>query len=190
MKSRKRAGFHTIYDLWEDAGYGSSTIYHANVSSEDAGDNKTAVSPVFTDIFTSYTTATGQKSGMPILYFKANSTARFRANASREAVNPVSSGDFEEYSKWVYNFEDNRPILELPWLRDPVNETNGMAVHYPDEDDDDDDNEEPVQIFYEQLTQRQDGNFFKPYNKSTFLLISAGHDGIFGTKDDLTNFDD
>ena len=44
-------------------------------------------------------------------------------------------------------------------------------------------------VFYEMLTQRQDGNFFRPYNKSTFIFISAGYDGVYGTKDDLTSFD-
>ena len=62
---RKRVGFHSIYDLWE-GNNGTSSIYDAGNSSESFGDNKTTVSPVFTDIFTSYTTATGQQAGMPI----------------------------------------------------------------------------------------------------------------------------
>jgi hypothetical protein len=29
----------------------------------------------------------------------------------------------------------------------------------------------------------------RPYNPKSFILISAGFDGIYGTKDDITNFD-
>ena len=29
----------------------------------------------------------------------------------------------------------------------------------------------------------------RPHNPNTFLLMSAGWDGVFGTKDDVTNFD-
>jgi len=179
---RKRAGFHSIYDIWQ-GDFGTSSIYHASQSSEAAGVNKTMVSPVFTDIFTSYKTATGQSAGMPILYFKADPTKKFRTEAGVEVKNPTSA----QYSKWVYNFDDNLPLLQLPWLQDKT-QTDGLAVHYPDEDKDGDD-DNPAQVFYEKLTQREDGNFFLPHNKSTFLLISAGHDGIYGTKDDLTNFD-
>ena len=28
-----------------------------------------------------------------------------------------------------------------------------------------------------------------PFRKDSFLLISAGQDGVYGTKDDVTNFD-
>ncbi|MHC4554976.1 MAG: hypothetical protein ACYSUS_06715, partial [Planctomycetota bacterium] len=180
---RKRAGFHSIYDLWEGSN-GTSSIYDAGNSSESFGDNKTPVSPVFTDIFTSYTTATGQQAGMPILYFKANRTARFRADVNRDPVDPVANGNSGEYSQWAYNFLDNYPILQLPWLSDTT-QTDGLAVHYQDPDNT---GKENAQMFYEQLTKRQDGSFYAPYNPNTFIFISAGHDGIFGTKDDLTNF--
>jgi hypothetical protein len=32
------------------------------------------------------------------------------------------------------------------------------------------------------------GNTIKPVKESTFLLISAGPDGIYGNSDDITNF--
>ncbi|MHC4784233.1 MAG: hypothetical protein ACYTE0_14500, partial [Planctomycetota bacterium] len=156
---RKRAGFHSIYDLWE-GNNGTSSIYDAGQSSEDAGDNKTRVSPVFTDIFTSYTTATGQQAGMPILYYKANRTARFRADVNRNPVDPVTNGNSGEYSQWAYNFLDNYPILQLPWLREPATSPDGLTVHYQYPDKTGKDN---AQMFYEQLTKRQDGSFYAPY---------------------------
>jgi prepilin-type N-terminal cleavage/methylation domain-containing protein len=176
---RKRAGFYAIADLWS-GGAGGSSIF-LGVSSAAAGDNKTQVSPVFTDVFErNEVTINGEseKVGMPILYFKADPTKKFRT------VNPAVPAD---YVNWVYNFNDNLPILQLPWLRDPAVVTDGLTVHYKDPQDAAKSN---AQVFYELITARQDGNFYKPANQNTFLLISAGYDGIYGTKDDLTNFDD
>ena len=157
---RKRVGFYTLGQLWGATSGVEST-------------------PVFTDVFTqNRVSGVDEKVGMPVLYFKADSTKTCRV----DKPTGLQNNDDGIYKKWVYNFKDNLPILELPWLRDP--ET--AVRHYPDKDGTDD----MAQVFYEQLTQREDGNFFMPHNKSTFLLISAGYDGIYGTKDDLTNFDD
>ncbi len=180
---RKRVGFYTVYDLWGGSN-GASMIYDCGGSTDP-----TQWSPVFTDVFkkSRVTLASGEsdKVGMPVLYFKADPTKQFRIDSTTGLpLDPVTNADSDEYSQWVYNFNDNLPILQLPWLRDPA----ALVLHYPDEDKDPID-EEMTQVFYEKLTQRQDGNFYKPYNKSTFLLISAGYDGIYGTKDDLTNFD-
>ena len=68
-------------------------------------------------------------------------------------------------------------------LKPGANEIRIVAVNKDGVDED------PVQVFYEQITQRADGNFFKPFNPSTFLLISAGHDGVYGTEDDIYNFE-
>ena len=43
------------------------------------------------------------------------------------------------------------------------------------------------QLFYKAIT-NMDSNYEKPHNPSTYIIISAGTDGIFGTKDDVTNF--
>jgi prepilin-type N-terminal cleavage/methylation domain-containing protein len=168
---RKRVGFYTLDKLWGATAGVEST-------------------PVFTDVFAqNRVPGVDEKVGMPILYFKADPTKNFRINDLNQEVNPATQS---AYRQWVYNFDDNLPILQLPWLRDPTVETDGMNFldgkrgHYKDPDDP---AKAHAQYFYEQLTQRADGNFFMPHNKSTFLLISAGYDGIYGTKDDLTNFD-
>jgi len=181
---RKRSGFYTIYDLW-GGHIGSSVIYESGGSTEP-----TMRTPVFTDVFTqNRVMINGEtvKVGMPVLYFKADPTKRFRVDASGNPVDPVMNTQEPEYSQWIYNFQDNVPILQLPWLReiqDPT-PTDGLAKHYQDPDNT---GKENAQVFYEQLTKRHDGNFYAPYNKNTFILISAGYDGIYGTRDDLTNF--
>ena len=172
---RKRVGFYTLGQLWD-------TSLSATVES----------TPVFTDVFARnkvVVNGENEKVGMPILYFKADPTKGFRIDSSTGLpLDPVANGDFDEYSKWVYNFDDNLPILQLPWLRE-IQDTpppDGLTKHYQDTDGTD----EHAQVFYETITQRKDGNFYKPHNQNGFLLISAGYDGIYGTKDDLTNFDD
>lgn len=140
-------------------------------------------SPVITDVFRQNNAFMGERVGMPILYFKADSTKRFRVDATRQTVdNP----DADEYRQWAYNFEDNLPVLQLPWLRE-LNQP-GLSVHYQDPDGL---GRNQAQMFYEQITQTADSDrgFFRPYNEASFLLISAGWDGIFGTKDDIVNFD-
>lgn len=164
----------TIHDLWGP----QDGIYDSGAT--PAGFQR---SPVITDVFAQNDAFAGGRVGMPILYFKADaSKPRFRVDAARQTVdNP----DLTQYGDWVYNFDDNLPILNLPWLRDPGAVWDG---HFSDPDNA---GRNPAQMFYEQITQQAnpDQGFYRPYNGATFILISAGWDGKFGTKDDIVNFD-
>jgi hypothetical protein len=141
---------------------------------------------------------------MPVLYFKADPTKDFRMISDGEGR--VGGSKFPAdlsklfpfmYRNWIYNFDDNLPVLQLLWLREPTADTDTPEVvspHYTEEPDDTSTN--AAGLFYKILTQTEkdtdsDGvsDFFKCYNPDTFILISAGYDGIFGTKDDVTNFD-
>ena len=163
-----------VSEVWSDKG--PSRIY--------GGNNAKPVerSPIIMDVFNRNDTLAG-RTGMPILYFKGDSTKLFRVDSSRQTVvNPNSA----QYSQWAYNFDDNLPVLQLPWLRDTTQA--GATVHYRDPDDA---SKNQAQVFYERITQQADASrhFYKPYNAATFILISAGWDGIFGTKDDIVNYD-
>lgn len=171
----KHSGFYTPEQLW---GPGTTDLLNPDA-------------PVITDIFVRNVPADATidgKVGSPVLYFKADPTKRFRQDQTRRIVDPAVRS---EYVQWVYNFDDNIDILNLPWLRDPgsVDDPAGMNPHFYKEDPDYPDSTD-AERFYRMITQRQDSNtnFYKPYNQNTFILISAGWDGIFGTKDDLTNF--
>ena len=172
----KHSGLYTPADLW---------------GSGDTGTLEGDECPVITDVFVRnrVTTVAGDtlKVGSPVLYFKADPTKRFRSDRSNNPVTATIAG--KEYLNWIYNFDDNLQILQQNWLREILEPTPtaGLDIHYKDPKDAAKDN---AQFFYEILTQRQDTTtgFYKPYNKDTFILISAGWDGIFGTKDDLTNF--
>lgn len=171
----KHSGFYTPEQLW---GPGNTDLLNPDA-------------PLITDIFVRNVPADATidgKVGSPVLYFKADPTKRFRQDQTRRIVDPAVRS---EYVQWVYNFDDNIDILNLPWLRDPgaVDDPAGMDPHFYEEDPDYPDSTD-AERFYRMITQRQDSNtnFYKPYNQNTFILISAGWDGIFGTKDDLTNF--
>lgn len=168
----KQSGIYTMGDL-----YGAG-----NIGSIYGGAFRT---PIITDTFgriQANNPAITKKIGMPILYFKADGTKRFRINNVRAEVNRGNLAA-AEYHEWAYNFDDNLPIVNLMPILDNAD---GTKNHFKSADPLD-----KAWAFYEMATQTADSGraFFKPYNNDTFILISAGWDGIYGTKDDITNFE-
>lgn len=104
--------------------------------------------PVLCDVYP-YAMDTGI--GMPVLYYRAN----------------TSAPDLDS----IYNYADNKALVDLgkPW-------ENG-APHRLDED-----------RFREQIQNQQVGLPWTPYKTDSFILISAGADGEYGTEDDVFNF--
>jgi len=165
--------------------YGAGNIGSIFSPAATTGDR----APVMTDIFgrRKVTLASGEniKIGAPVLYFRADTaTKRFMGSE------PVTQTN---YTRWIYNYDDNVDIINLGKVEEPTvrhkfeaSETtvyNGQTLN-------------GIQYFYEKIRNPQyrtldaGGNPLsdKPYNASTFILMSAGWDGIFGTKDDVTNF--
>jgi len=105
--------------------------------------------------------ATGVKTGMPILYYKAD--------ASKDMIdseNPDSPDN-------VYNYKDNAKLL-------------GLGV--PGEDGEKHPLADPA-FFCEYIRNTQIKTFAKPFNSDSFILVSAGKDGVYGTDDDICNFE-
>jgi prepilin-type N-terminal cleavage/methylation domain-containing protein len=111
------------------------------------------------------------KAGSPILYFKANrSGGEFiydeAPNNNNEAIQ----------DGWIYNYYDNEAFFYCGTVKDPQ----VTGVH-PFED--------PVEfsgaIWNPQISTLEDG---MPYNKDSYILLSAGYDMKFGTADDIWNF--
>ncbi len=189
-KSVNRRKDHYV-EVKDDGAYLIEEIYGAGntgkVFSYDSSKDKRA--PVVTDIFKGkkITLANGElvKVGTPILYFKANTaTKRF-----------MGSDSYAQRNRWIYNYEHNRGIIELGTVKDPTKKHNFdetvtpvvNSVTYID----------GLDFFYKGTvmnakfrTLDSSGNpaSDRPYNPNTFLLMSAGWDGVFGTKDDITNF--
>jgi type II secretory pathway pseudopilin PulG len=111
--------------------------------------------------------ATGKAIGMPILYYKAD-TSGIRHDPNKLPTPADTKGNF-------YNFGDNYyiTILGMPW--------NPSAVHPMHAD---------PKIFYINTKNNNititDG---RPYRADSYILLSAGFDGQYGTPDDIFNFE-
>lgn len=102
--------------------------------------------------------------GMPILYFKA------RTNKYELNNNDVDS---------IFDYRHNQDIVnaDVPWDETKAYELNAdMFYNINDED----------YIVNKSITTSSSDI---PYNKDSFILISAGKDGLYGTADDVFNFD-
>jgi len=159
--------------------------FHAVYSSEDPCSPDSFRAPVITDIFRQKKVKVLYKdqpewAGSPILYYKANSASRLFKKV------PASGDDFK---KWIYNYEDNRGIIELGTIKDPAVEHHfSEAYTYTYTEDGQPRTGTGVHLFYKTITNPK-VSYDKPFNAATFILISAGRDGIYGTSDDITNFD-
>lgn len=105
---------------------------------------------------------TGKRVGMPILYYKANTSKT--AHDMNDPDNPEN----------IYNYKDNHALLALgvpgrPGRKHPLYEN--------------------PKIFYEITKDYRDTTQTKPNNAETFILLSAGKDGLYGTEDDIGNFE-
>ena len=117
----------------------------------------------------------GKKVGMPILYYRAN-TANIRHNTD----NPDDPQN-------IYNYRDNQSLLALgkPW--DMGNSGNPGANSTPHRLAVE--NGTPGLRFYWNTKNEKVLTASRPYRSDTFILISAGWDGEYGTPDDVCNFD-
>ncbi|MHC5059551.1 MAG: type II secretion system protein [Planctomycetota bacterium] len=175
----KKMGFYIMGDLYENY---TGDVYSS--STPIVADNFRA--PVITDIFRQKKVTVPyrndgkpQWTGTPILYYKANSSSRFFKKVPTAADIPG------ELPKWIYNYEDNRGIIDLGAIKDSA------VIHQFDQDHtytEDGQQRNGVHLFYKTITNPK-VSFDKPFNATGFILISAGHDGVFGTRDDIANFD-
>lgn len=121
------------------------------------------------DVFPSVTNrTTGERMGMPILYYKANTS-----NLLNDANDPTNTDN-------IYNYKDNHAFLDLglPWdtsIKPPL----FQGATGPE-----------GRVFYEAILDESALPIERPHNKNSYILISAGWDGIYGTKDDVFNFAD
>jgi prepilin-type N-terminal cleavage/methylation domain-containing protein len=106
------------------------------------------------------------RAGTPILYYRANT-------ASKDHDTDTN------YSERIYNVYDNRYLVNLR----PVTE-NGepSSSEHPLAD-----SANRYEYFYEFIRDTRVTNNW-PYRPDSYLLISAGPDGEYGTRDDITNF--
>jgi prepilin-type N-terminal cleavage/methylation domain-containing protein len=105
---------------------------------------------------------TGEKLGMPILYYKADPSRLLH-----DVNDPCNSNN-------IYKFYDNHEFLGLglPW------DTSTMPTLHQNNG----------KTFYQITLDKSALPIKRPHNKDTYILISAGRDNIYGTRDDVFNF--
>jgi type II secretory pathway pseudopilin PulG len=114
--------------------------------------------------------AAGQKTGMPILYYKANTANRVH---DPNLANNMSVKDSQGN---VYNYYDNQQLVALgkPWDTGTTTTAHKLA--------------DPFR-FYRNTESEKIITTHRPSRADSYILISAGWDGEYGTADDVCNFD-
>jgi prepilin-type N-terminal cleavage/methylation domain-containing protein len=110
--------------------------------------------------------STGEKLGMPILYYKADPS-----KLAHDVTDPCNPNN-------IYNYYDNHEFLGLglPWdtaTKPPLYQVIGNPEG---------------QVFYQITLDKSALPITRPHNKDSYILISAGRDNIYGTRDDVFNF--
>ena len=103
------------------------------------------------------------KAGTPILYY--------RANTSSKTVAPPAA-PFQR----IYNIFDNVPLASQ--LMSIADSTQAHQLGNP----------ATMQVFYDYIRDLKVTARPWPYRPDSYILISAGADGLYGTNDDICNF--
>ena len=116
---------------------------------------------------------TGQESkvGMPVLYYRADvSGMKHDPNAPNATPLPTRTDN----GGYIYNNWDNQELLDLGMPGGGTHQLagpNGSGLN-----------------FYQYITNPQITMAKRPYKPDSYILISAGWDGEYGTKDDIADF--
>ncbi|MCE5184728.1 MAG: type II secretion system GspH family protein [Planctomycetaceae bacterium] len=115
------------------------------------------------------------KTGMPILYYRARTAFQFQ-----------DYGDTKRNRDDVYDYDDNIALINLGTAEaqsQPHEFENGIGkVNYLKFED---------MILNTQVQEATGGatGLRRPYRADSYIMISAGKDGIYGTADDIFNFE-
>jgi len=113
--------------------------------------------------------------GTPILYY--------RANPSSKTIDSTGTGTVEPEDR-IYNVRDNVPLISFGRLADAAKLPANRQKH-------------PLDMtspagwavdFYDYIRDPKVQARRWPYRPDSYLLISAGPDGLYGTPDDIRNF--
>ena len=111
------------------------------------------------------------KIGMPVLYYKSDPAGVTHDPNEGPQLTKVSNG-FN-----FYNIYDNDELVRLGKPEGGIRHTLDSSFGRGEQD------------FYEITRNRQIEAARRPFRQDSFILISAGWDGEYGTGDDVTNFD-
>jgi hypothetical protein len=112
--------------------------------------------------------STGKKTGMPILYWRANTNITIQDSTADPDIDGSAINDD------IYNMADNYAMLQL------ITAEQDPSTPRMDTD-----------LEFDQFINNDDvpTTINRPYRAQSYILVSAGKDGYYGTADDVTNFD-
>jgi hypothetical protein len=144
---------------------------------------------VLTDVFSykpmTFTRTTGgetitqtERVGSPILYFRANATGTY--------LRPASTTMYAE-SGLVYQYGDNQLLVEQKHAVEnkpalPGSYTISVDSFYNAIQD-------PMVPVTTMSVNGSSSDQGMPHRPDSYILVSAGADGVYGTKDDINSFD-
>jgi len=119
---------------------------------------------IITVFITIFLAELGDKTQIAILLYSSKADTSKTAHDVNDPNNPEN----------IYDYRDNHALLALgvpgkPGQKHPLYEN--------------------PKIFYEMSRNYRFTETNKPQRADTYILLSAGQDGLYGTKDDFTNFD-
>jgi len=117
----------------------------------------------------------GQKTGMPVLYYRADTANSYHDPNFAQAMSPTDSRGN------IYNYWDNHALVQLgkPWQAGGAT-AGGVSANHKMAD---------PERFYRNTQSTQISTTMRPFRADTFILISAGWDAEYGTADDICNFE-
>jgi type II secretory pathway pseudopilin PulG len=145
------------------------------LSTEPFDDDEDSLVLVLCDVYAERRAHSGKKTGMPILYYRA------RTHFTYQDYNVDTDPEGIDIENDIYYYPDNQNLLELGLPEDqerdhPVSDRNAA-------------NEDNWMRFENMIRNTQVTSVGRPYCAESYILISAGKDGMYGTADDIFNFD-
>ncbi|MFA6175205.1 MAG: type II secretion system protein [Phycisphaerae bacterium] len=173
--------------LYTDATAKTGAVYDGSIATGGSG----VPAPVLTDGYRTKSIVINNKramAGSPILYYKANASLTGTSIFPSTQITPKATSVTELQAEgYIYNSNDNEALINLGLMKDQANVTTNPH-HFDDAYTDPSTGNKGRWFFYDTITNPKITSQPRPYNASSYLLISAGYDGIYGTTDDITNF--
>ena len=136
---------------------------------------------------------TGKKMGMPILYYKADQAKSAYPDSN---VAPATMQTNAISGMYTYNFNDNQQLIDMggtggiPWAPLFVHPLASSGTTLEGKSVTADPKLGWPGLFYDIIRDKKIVTGDRPYRADSYILISAGFDGEYGTKDDIYNFGD
>jgi type II secretory pathway pseudopilin PulG len=170
-------------DIENVKAYRLADVYgNANITPFNSTDKTLYPNAVISDVFLKPTILAsecpdrpGEKVGMPVLYYKADtSMVEHRVDAS--------SSEYPMFNIYRYTDNDDLTNLGLPWQLSTLHPLSSLFETAAGID--------RGTTFYQVTRNKKVTSTPRPHNEGKYILISAGWDGLYGTSDDVYNFTD